>query len=53
MATILPDSPPAFNKNDIEGTVKALCSYTRNLHETLDFTLGQIQKKLNSQDKNG
>lgn len=46
MATILPGSPPAFNKNDVEGTVKALCAYTRNMHETMDFLLGQIEKDM-------
>lgn len=46
MATILPGSPPAFNRNDVEGTVKALCAYVRNLHETLDYTLGQFEKEL-------
>lgn len=46
MATILPGSPPAFNKNDVESTVKALCAYVRNLHETLDYTLGQFEKEL-------
>lgn len=46
MATILPGSPPAFNKNDVESTVKALCVYVRNLHETLDYTLGQFEKEL-------
>lgn len=48
MATILPGSPPAFNKNDVESTVKALCAYSRNLHETLDYTLGQIEKNMNN-----
>lgn len=46
MATILPGSPPAFDKNNVEGTVKALCAYTRNLHENLDYTLGLLEKEL-------
>lgn len=46
MATILPGSPPSFNKNDVSGTVKALCSYTRTLQENLDFMLGQLQKSM-------
>lgn len=46
MATILPGSPPAYNKNDISATVKALCNYTRNLQENLDFMLGQLQKSM-------
>lgn len=48
MATILPGSPPSFNKNDVESTVKALCVYARNLHETLDYTLGQFEKNVNN-----
>ena len=48
MATILPGSPPSFDRNDVNGTVKALCSYTRNLQEKLDFMLGQLQKNVTS-----
>lgn len=50
MATILPGSPPAFNRNDVNGTVKALCSYTRSLQENLDFMLGQLQKSMTSME---
>lgn len=46
MATVLPGSPPSFDRNNVEGTVKALCAYVRNLHETLDYTLGQFEKEL-------
>lgn len=46
MATSLPGSPPSFDKNNVDGTVKALCAYTRNLHETLDYTLGQFEKSI-------
>lgn len=46
MATILPGSPPAYNRNDIDGTVKALCNYTRGLQENIDFLLGQLKKDL-------
>lgn len=46
MATILPGSPPAFDKNNVEGTVKALCAYVRGLHENLSYTLGQMDKEL-------
>ena len=48
MATILPGSPPSFDRNDVNGTVKALCSYTRNMQENLDFMLGQLQKSMTS-----
>lgn len=48
MATVLPGSPPSFDRNDVSGTVKALCSYTRNLQENLDFILGQLQKSMTS-----
>lgn len=44
MATTLPGSPPSFDRNDVNGTVKSLCNYTRNLQENLDFMLGQIKK---------
>lgn len=46
MATVLPGSPPAFDRNNVEGTVKSLCAYVRNLHETLDYTLRQFEKEL-------
>ena len=48
MATILPGSPPSFDRNDVNGTVKALCNYTRSLQEKLDFMLGQLQKSVTS-----
>lgn len=48
MATILPGSPPSFDRNDVNGTVKSLCNYTRNLQENLDFMLGQLQKSVTS-----
>lgn len=52
MATILPGSPPTFNKTDISATVKALCNYSRTLHENLDYILNQLQKtsKQNTED---
>lgn len=46
MATILPGSPPSFNKADVAGTVKQLCNYTRTLQENLDFQLGQFKKDM-------
>ena len=46
MATTLPGSPPSFDRNDVNGTVKSLCNYTRNLQENLDFRLGQLQKSM-------
>ena len=48
MATILPGSPPSFDRNDVNGTVKSLCNYTRSLQENLDFMLGQLQKSVTS-----
>lgn len=44
MATVLPGSPPAYNRNDISATVKALCNYTRTLQENADYILGQLKK---------
>ena len=52
MATVLPGSPPAFNKNDVSGTVKALCNYTRVLQENLDFLLGQMKKDIAAAQEN-
>lgn len=46
MATVLPGSPPSFDRNDVSGTVKALCNYTRTLQENIDFMLGQLQKSV-------
>ena len=46
MATTLPGSPPSFDRNAVNGTVKSLCNYTRNLQENLDFMLGQLQKSM-------
>ena len=51
MAAILPGSPPVFDKNDVAGTVKALCNYTRALHENLDYLLGQMDKRLSMLEK--
>lgn len=48
MATTLPGSPPSFDRNDVNGTVKSLCNYTRSLQEKLDFMLGQLQKSVTS-----
>lgn len=50
MATILPGSPPAFNRRDVALTVKQLCSYSHGMHETLDFQLGQIKRELEVHD---
>ena len=51
MATILPGSPPSFNRNDVSGTVKALCNYTRSLQENIDFLLGQLQKSVQTMQR--
>ena len=48
MATTLPGSPPGFNKDNISGTVRAICSYLRTLHDNLDFTLGLIKKDMDT-----
>ena len=34
------------SRNDVSGTVKALCSYTRSLQENIDCLLGQLQKSV-------
>lgn len=44
MATVLSKSPPAYNANNIAGTVKAATDYLRYLHENVDYLIGQLQK---------
>ena len=44
MATILPGSPPGFNKDDVTATVRAICGYLRTLHDNVDFQLGQFKE---------
>lgn len=51
MATVLPGSPPTFNKNDVPATVKALCAYTRNMQENINFMLGQLKKNAEEMGK--
>ena len=46
MATTLPGSPPSFDRNDVNGTVKSLCNYTRNLKDNMDYMLGQLHKSM-------
>jgi len=48
MATTLPGSPPGFNKENIGGTVRSICSYLRTLHDNLDFTLGIFKKDIDT-----
>ncbi len=49
MATVLPGSPPAFDKGNETGTVRAICNYLRSLHDNVDFQLGQVRKSLETQ----
>ena len=51
MATILPGSPPGFNKDDVTATVRAICGYLRTLHDNVDFQLGQFKKTQETQAK--
>ena len=37
--------PPAFDRNDVEGTVKKLCDYNIKLQEELQFLLLQLAKQ--------
>lgn len=48
MATILPGSPPSYDKNNVQGTVKALCSYARTLQENLDFQLSGFKREISA-----
>ncbi len=45
MGVSLPGAPPGYNRNDLAGTVKSLCSYLRVLHENLNFQLSQVGKR--------
>jgi hypothetical protein len=45
-AMALTTRPPAFDRANIDATVKNLCDYLIQLHEELDFTLEQMQKLL-------
>lgn len=49
MATVLPGSPPVFDKENETGTVRAICNYLRNMHDNVDFQLGQVRKTLETQ----
>ena len=40
MATTLPDSPPSFDRNDVNGTVKSLCNYNRALAKAQTLAAG-------------
>ncbi len=51
MATVLPGSPPGSNKENVAGTVKAICGYLRTFHDNVDFQLGQIKKSLEGHAK--
>lgn len=44
----LPIKAPAFDKNDIPGTVKRICDYQIQLQEQLDFQLAQMNKTLSA-----
>ena len=48
MKAIIPLTPPGYKQNNLPGSVKELCAYVRNLQEQLDFTLGQLQKGVES-----
>lgn len=51
MATILPGSPPSFNKENVGGTVRAICGYLRTLHDNVDYQLGLLKKAQADQEK--
>lgn len=44
MKAIIPLSPPSYKQGNLPRNVKDLCTYARNLQEQVDFTLGQLQK---------
>ncbi len=51
MATVLPGSPPGFDRGDMAGTVRAVCGYLRTLHDNVGFQLGHLQKTVEGQQK--
>lgn len=44
----LPVKAPAFDENDVAGTVKRICDYQIQLQEQLDFQLEQMNKMLSA-----
>lgn len=49
MATILPGSPPGFDRNNVAGTMRSICGYLRNMHDNINFQFGQLQKTQDAQ----
>ena len=47
----LSTKPPAFDKNDPAGTLRKVCTYLQQMQEELDFTLKQLQKSVNTGEK--
>lgn len=41
-------TPPAYDKNDPEGTIRKLCEYNARLLEELQWLLTQMEKKNNT-----
>ena len=41
----LSTKPPAFDKSDLAGTLKNICTYLQNLQDELEFILKQLQRK--------
>ena len=39
-------TPPGFDRNDPEGTLKRLCEYEAKLHEELSWLISQLEKKI-------
>lgn len=48
---VLPTKPPAFDRNDVAGTVQKLCDYNLQLQEQLDFQLAQMNKMISAMQK--
>lgn len=46
MATVLPTSPPSYNANNVEGTVKSLCTYNSTTHEYLNYLISQLKTSI-------
>jgi hypothetical protein len=39
-------TPPVYDRNDPEGTIKKLCEYSAKLQEELQWVLTQMEKQI-------
>lgn len=51
MANIFPGSPPGYDREDLPGTVRALCVSLRSLYENAGLQIGYTQKVMAELEK--